>query len=205
MGSKWVVSVVGCASIALIACSSAPVERTGSTGEAVTAGQYTLAPGHIIHIPPPVCDVVYARLECPEYVFAEAWAVQTADGACAPIATTHGTWAQIFSQSPPPGYDETFNGVPGLGTHWFPPPSPSCSSVLTGSCCTYVWWPNGWPDDPDPAVADPSALCTWDTQQMVPIPLYECPIRIDNGVCGCGSPGGGGCDTCVQWGAPIGP
>jgi hypothetical protein len=206
ISKRWL-AAVGCASFVIVACSSAPVEQTESTGEAVS---YQPA-ATIGHTPPPpfinpACEVVYPSLACPQYYVVDAWAVRTANDQCPPITTKHGTWAQLFTMTPPAGYDKSFNGVPGIENPRTSR-SPSCSTVTSGPCCTYVYWPNGWPYDADPTKADPGALCTLETLSITPIPWETCPVAArttDAGVvCHCGNPGGNNCDTCAAWGTPV--
>jgi hypothetical protein len=209
ISKRWL-AAVGCASFVVVACSSAPVEHTESTGEAVS---YQPA-ATIGHNPPPpfinpACEVVYPSLECPQFYVVDAWAVQTANGQCPSITTKHGTWAQIFTMSPPAGYDKSFNGVPGIdNTRNVKLQSPSCSTVTSAPCCTYVYWPNGWPYDTDPAKADPQALCTVETRSITPIPWETCPVAAlhgkDGGLeCYCGNPEGDKCVTCAAWGTSV--
>jgi hypothetical protein len=203
--ARRVVFFVGCAGVALLAaggCSSAPVENepTASNAAAATIGKGLGNPnlGNL-----QVDCIDWPSIECPNYAFAEAVAVQPSDGTCPDLPGYGGTWAELFSRPPPPGYvyGQNFNGVPTLDPHWFVAPYPSCGSVMSGPCCTYVWWPVDWPDAFAPASGDPGAFCAAKTTApILPISMYTCPLYIRDGVCGCGSPGGGGCDTCTKWG-----
>ncbi len=194
------------ASVAAVACGTAPGEPAGTTTQAVT----TCSPGYVYqcHLmsghelcgceevpcnwvvpPPPTTPTTLG-------VWAEAWAVESPTGACPEIVTPTGTWAELGSipgpASGPPLY---FNGVPDEAGNCFGPGtrnvSQTCASMFDGgSCCTYVWWPSGYPNM---AVSwpqqDSQALCTYVGRTIVA--LQQPTVTPD-----CPHPGSGTCGTC---------
>jgi hypothetical protein len=205
------------AAVAAVACSTAPGEPTGTTTQAVTTCssgyeyQCHLIFGHDlcgcvavpcnwVIPPPPTTPPTYGT------VWAEAWAVQTPSGACPEIETPTGTWAELGSiQGPPPGPPLYFNGIPDEAGNCFGPnsenPSQTCASMLDGgSCCTYVWWPRGYPNGPPSSWApqDSQALCTFQGRTIValqqPTVTPSCP-----------APGSGTCGTCGKTYVPPPP
>jgi hypothetical protein len=173
--------------VILAACSSGPEnEVTGATAEQILIehcpiGQQPSCTGKVCTCVPlqPVCTPLPSNDAGAEGGYVEAWAVVTRDGYCPPMpdsidGVAQGTWAQIgtvptgFSAMTPaaPGYT---SGVPND----LSPTSPSCTSAFPApaypTCCTYVWWPIGFPGGYGQALQDPAALCNSNTAELEPI------------------------------------
>jgi len=205
-------------SLAAAACGTAPGEPAGTTSQELInlhPPETTCSQGYQYEcqdldghdpcgcvmrpcnwvVPPP--PTTYAT-------WVEAWAVQTPDGLCPEIVTPTGTWAEFGSlQGPASGPPYYFDGVPNEPDNCFGPvtvnPSQTCESKFDGgSCCTYVWWPSGYPSAPASSwpEQDSQALCTEPNLTLVAL---EQPTQ--TGLCP--RPGSGTCPTCNQVSFPV--
>ena len=99
--------------------------------------------------------------------FVVAWAVVPRNGTCADIPGLNGVWAEI--DTVPAGFPsfplETQAQVPNA-EDGIPP---NCADVFPHAtyptCCTYVWWPDGFPTAADMAMQDNIAICTQNTAE----------------------------------------
>lgn len=136
-----------------------------------------------------------------------------AGSSCPDIVTSQGTWAQIDSRPTPPCWSymggAVWTGVPTLDALYETnsPVGNVCEQVLnTASCCTYVWWPNGYATSSDPlgwdgefAPADSQALCGGPAYTAVSVAYFNATLtpgtNSDGGIIM--KPGGGGkCGAC---------
>jgi hypothetical protein len=188
----------------LAGCSSAPDE--GPTGSSTSdlslprcaANQVISCTGETS---PPSCGCVPAQ--CAPAIpptlpplpsedstlFVGGYAMVTRNNLCPNLPGSGGVWKQIG----PYGGQGAWGGVPTDNTAY----RPDCSTVFAGkvsgsTCCTYVWWPNGWtigeqgyPGDwPE---QDPSAVCASTTVEYEEIVgVFEPCVDPDcHGAIGC--------------------
>jgi hypothetical protein len=181
---------------AIVACSSSPSpETSNSTSQALgcPAGEgltcYDGAHGPVCTCAPISCHYEYSAppgVTGPEpgyAIYVETWAVASPSGLCPTIPTPGGTWAELGQ---PAGGN---TGVPGetSGT-----PARTCSEVISGPCCTYVWWPPA--GNTGPQRPDPHYLCASSNATVWGLDRSEC---VGGGNVTCPIPGGGGCGACI--------
>jgi hypothetical protein len=196
---RHLASLIGLALVSLTACSAAPDDATASSSEALF-----LPPPP----PPPIREVPMCNYDTPaspagSYVL--AWATAEGPNGCPAIADPNGsgTWAEIGSVEPIGNITWGFNGVPTNFTFSLNTPVPSCTAAgLGANCCTYVWWPVRYltnPEQTNPTMQDPAALCTATGQTFVAITesaSSSSPPPPDGGPIIIILPGGGGCVSC---------
>ncbi len=96
----------------------------------------------------------------PGAVLELAWAATNANNTCPVLPGIQGRWAQIAPAT------SNWDGVPTSDYVW----APDCAEVFPGkisgsTCCTYVWWPDGYIDSSSKPPAggwspqDQSAMC----------------------------------------------
>lgn len=135
-----------------------------------------------------------------------AWAVPSSTGACPVITLPGGRWAEIGQAIGQFDIDSTDDVPMSIGA-WIPNEPSDCSQVpgmSAGHCCTYVWWPNGYPkvgangepDDVGLPPQDTTNLCLVQGGKNVGLEMYAqyCDAYKDGG--SCPVPGAGGCSTC---------
>jgi hypothetical protein len=189
-----------------LACGSTPTESEGTTSEALVScpvGQHKY------------CDVneITGRLFCTcdqntctyatpppppagSIAWVAAWASPSVNGTCPVIRTPTGLWAEIGDVIGPTVPLDYMESVPNNSA--LVPLTPSdCTQVpgMGSSCCTYVWWPNGYPsaDGGTLPMQDVQDLCPVDGATLVPIEQIPCSYANGNH---CEQPGGGGCSSC---------
>lgn len=127
-----------------------------------------------------------------------AWASKTVNGACPVIRTATGSWAEIGDVIGPTGEYSYANGIPDDWSLWSFTPG-DCTQVpgMGSSCCTYVWWPNGYPAQTSGLpMPDTQDLCPVNGETLVPIEQIQPIIPLGNADAGGPLPGGGGCGSC---------
>jgi hypothetical protein len=189
-----------------LACGSTPTESEGTTSEAIVSCPV----GEHAH-----CDVneVTGRLFCTcnqntcsyatpppspagGIAWIAAWASPRVNGACPVIKTPTGLWAEIGDVIGPTdgNYAEE---VPNDSAFLQPLTPVDCTQVpgMGSSCCTYVWWPSGYPSANGGTLPpqDSADLCPVDGATLVPLEQVPCAETITHK---CQQPGGGGCSSC---------
>jgi hypothetical protein len=196
----------------LAACSSGPEgEETGSSvsqdlyADHCPVGQVstcTKGPDGAL-----VCKCGPAPLACVSITpsplpsgYIAAWATTPRSGSCGDIVVAgKGTWANVGTT--PPGFSPLPAGSDGVPNDGEGTP-PSCTDVFPSStCCTYVWWPNGFPDGANQAKQDNTVICGADTASVEAI--YEGDPSCNEPDGGHKCKGGDDCPTCTGAGAPI--
>jgi len=193
-----------------LACSSSPTESVGTTSQAIfvkcPAGQHDdcqvneIRGGMYCTCAANTCN--YATPPQPPQgliAWVAAWASQSVNGTCPVITTPTGRWAEIGDLIGPTD-PNLWTGVPDDSSPASFAPG-DCTQVpgMGSTCCTYVWWPNGYPDpthDTTLPAQDTQDLCPVNGETLVPleqqVPPYCNPV--DAGACT--EPGSGGCATC---------
>jgi hypothetical protein len=193
-----------------LACGSTPTEREETNSEAIVscpAGEHPYCDTNEVTgklfcrcvqntcsyappaTPPPPGDVAWIA----------AWASPRVNGTCPVITTPTGRWAEIGDVIGPTATFAYANGVPDDGSLY--PLTPSdCSHVpgMGSSCCTYVWWPNGYPAQViDLPMQDTQDLCPVNGATLVPIEQVAPIVSQGSADAGGPLPGNGGCGSCV--------
>jgi hypothetical protein len=219
---------IALASLAAIACGNASpdsTEQSASTGADLiipNPGSSSCYSGYVYQ-----CHVMVNRVFCGceplscnfedsgtppngtvEWI--ESWTMGSQDGSCPDIAAPTGTWKEL-SNAVECTTEGSFFGVP---CEWYARGNPqpaACnpSNFGTPSCCTYVWWPNGFVADAScaawsnecpagTAAQFPQVLCLHAGMTLKANEREPC-FAPDGGAIngGCGGIGGGGtCRTC---------
>ncbi|HEX8793715.1 MAG TPA: hypothetical protein VF765_22385 [Polyangiaceae bacterium] len=144
-------------------------------------------------------------------VWVAAWAVPSSTATCPVITMPTGRWAPLGD--PIGQFDiNSTDGVPDSVGWWVGPNACSQVSGMGPYCCTYVWWPNGYPkvnpngtgspDDDDLPAQDTSSLCMVQGGHNVALEMFSqyCDAWRDGG--SCPVPGSGGCGSCSVLQAP---
>jgi hypothetical protein len=119
------------------------------------------------------------------------------------ITLPTGRWAELGQAIGQLDVDSTDDVPMSLGS-WLS--QSACSQVpgMSPKCCTYVWWPNGYPkelpngtpDDVGMAPQDTTNLCLVQGGHNVALEMYgSYCARPDGG--SCPVPGSGGCGSCT--------
>jgi hypothetical protein len=194
-----------------LACSSSPTESVEATSQEIfvtcPVGQHDscemneVTGRYFCTCAPNTCNYATAP-QPPQGIVAwvAAWASKSVNGTCPVITTPTGRWAQLGDVI---GATEVFtysNGLPNDTSLANLEPG-DCTQVpgMGSTCCTYVWWPNGYPagamDATLPAQNIPD-LCPVNGETLVPLEQWGYPGCNPADAGSCTLPGGGGCATC---------
>jgi hypothetical protein len=194
--------------ILALACGSTPSEREETTSAAIIScpvGEHLYCDTNEV-TGKLLCtcqqnSCTYAPAPPPPSWAAEAWIAAWAspplNGTCPVIKTSTGLWADVGDVLGPT--DQAYvNGVPTDSVSMGSLTPSGCSQVagMPSNCCTYVWWPNGYPSYPDKGLPtqDFHDLCPVNGATLVPIEQLPCN---PTGGHKCDEPGNGGCPSCT--------